>query len=240
MAHSTLMSNDTATLGPLQSFRCTRYGLTCDVGGATSDAMNEVGTKEQCHSNESSPYLMPIGPYAQFFRGLKTSPNDVMFGALVGAPSPVTVELRTPPGSSTAVPALAHSCSVSGPNGPELADPAVRIVELANLFERGAVASVCDSNLAPALVELARHVRGLAGDSCLTRAIALPADCIVHDEVGASSTELPACDGGATNKPCYELVTDEASCTGGSHLRLEVERDAEPPLETVTVAACRI
>jgi hypothetical protein len=54
IAHSTLFGTDTS-LGPLSSFRCTRFGVTCDQGGATSDEMNMVGTKSSCHSNEGRP-----------------------------------------------------------------------------------------------------------------------------------------------------------------------------------------
>ena len=50
-ADSALLSSDTSQLGPLQSFRCTRYGVTCDDGGTTSDAMNQVGAKTGCHPN---------------------------------------------------------------------------------------------------------------------------------------------------------------------------------------------
>ena len=43
-------------LGALQSFRCTRFGITCEGGGTTPDAMNEAGQKTSCHSNEASPF----------------------------------------------------------------------------------------------------------------------------------------------------------------------------------------
>ena len=241
ISHSTMFGPDSATLGPLQSFRCTRFGVTCGVGGTTPDEMNQIGTKGQCRSNEASSYLMPVAPYATFFRGLKANPNDVMFAALIGDPTPFSVELRIPPGSSTGIPAVAHSCQYSGPNGSEVADPAVRIVELANQFERRAFASVCNADLSTPLVDLARQVRGLVGDTCLTRPIAQPADCIVRDVAGTSTVELPACNGGAssTNKPCYELVTDTAACTAGSHLRLVVQRASTPAPDTVVVASCR-
>src|SRR5205814_1265355 len=72
MAHSTLLGGDTTTLGPLQSFRCTRFGITCDTGGTTSDQMNTVGPKDACHSNESSAYLTKIADYVTFFKGLKS------------------------------------------------------------------------------------------------------------------------------------------------------------------------
>jgi len=242
ISHSTLMGSDMATFGALQSFRCTRFGVQCDVGGTTSDAMNTVGPKSQCHSNETSPYLMDMGGYVPFFKGLKADPNDVLFAALIGNATPVEVELRTPPGGGSAIPALSHSCTYNGAAGPEVADPGVRIDQLAKQFARNTIATVCSQDLSTPLTDFARQVRGLVGDPCLTRAIALPADCIVRDEIGATQMNLPACNNGAssTNKPCYELISDPASCTAGSHLRLLINRASAPAPNTVVVAVCRV
>ena len=241
-AHSSLMGPDTATLGVLNSFRCTRFGVQCEVNGATTDDMNAPSLKDKCHSNEASAYLTRVDPYATFFKGLKSDPNNVLFTALIGNPAPVEVILRTPPGTSEMLPALEHSCGYNGANGPEVADPGVRIEQLANLFQRKTISSICNPDLSQPLVDLARQVRGLVGDTCLTRAIALPADCLVHEEVGAMKTDLPLCDNGAfsTNKPCYELVSDPTGCTGGSHLRLQVQRVMAPAPNAVVVAECRV
>src|SRR5262249_43653060 len=126
MSHSTLLSSDT-TLGPLQSFRCTRFGVTCDGGGRTPDEMNLTDTKTGCHSNETSAYLKDIGSYATFFLGLKSNPNMIAFSAIAGPTTPVQVLLRTPPGGGAAIPALEHSCTYNGASGTEVADPAVRV-----------------------------------------------------------------------------------------------------------------
>lgn len=107
--HSTLFDTSTTTLGPLQSFRCTRFGVTCDTGGATPDAMNTPGEKDHCHSNEASEHLTDVGRYVTFLGGLKADPRSVVFGALVGPPTPVIVEERVPPGTTTPVLGLAHS-----------------------------------------------------------------------------------------------------------------------------------
>jgi len=40
---SLLATGNTGPLGWLQSFRCTRFGVRCDDGGATPDAMNQPG-----------------------------------------------------------------------------------------------------------------------------------------------------------------------------------------------------
>src|SRR3569623_796640 len=129
MQHSTLLTSDTSQLGPLQAFRCTRYGITCDTGGGTPDAMNQVGPKGMCHSNESGQYLTKIGDYVTFFKGLKPdAPSKVIVAAIAGVTTPVETALRAPSGSSTALPALAHSStSVDTANMTEVGDPAIRM-----------------------------------------------------------------------------------------------------------------
>lgn len=241
-SHSTLFGSNTAALGPLYSFRCTRFGVQCDVNGANSDEMNALGPKGQCHSNESSPYLTRVEDYATFFKGLKANPNLVLFAALLGEPSPVEVEQRAPPAGGAPLTVVKHSCMYNGATGPEVGDPGVRIAQLARQFSRNTIASVCAQDLSAPLTDFARQVRSIVGDACLTRAIALPADCVVRDEVGPTSKTLPACNDATapTNKPCYELVVNPASCTAGSHLSVRVQRDAAPATNTVVVASCKI
>lgn len=173
---------------------------------------------------------------------LKPDPTQVLFAALIGDPATVTVEARVPPSGGAAINTLAHTCTYEGASGPEVADPGVRLAEVARHFSRRTVASICAQDISAPLADVARQVRGLAGDPCLTRAIALPPECIVREEVGTSSTQLPACDNGAssTNKPCYELVENLTSCTAGSHLAVRVEREAAPAANAVVVASCKI
>ena len=45
LEHTALIDASRTDLGPLASFRCTHYGVTCDAGGLTPEQMNEVGTK---------------------------------------------------------------------------------------------------------------------------------------------------------------------------------------------------
>jgi hypothetical protein len=241
MSHSTLIGPDTATLGPLQSFRCTRFGVQCDLGGKTPDEMNTVGEKSLCHSNEASAYLTPIAGYEQFFKGLKADPGDVMVSAIVGPSSPVEVELRTPPGGGTAIPAIASACAFTGSAGEESADPAVRLTQLTSRFARHTIGTMCQSDLSGPLVQLASEMRLFIGDACLTSSIAQPPDCKVREETGSSSTLLPACNNGAssTNKPCYELVDDLAACPLNG-TKVVVQRSMAPVAGTVVVVACRL
>ena len=239
ISHSTLLGSDTATLGPLQSFRCTRFGITCDTGGMTSDAMNMVGMKDRCHSNESSAYLTKVASYVTFFQGLKADPEMVMAAGLFGATTPVGVELVTPPGGGSAVPALSHSCTYTGAAGPELADPGIRLAQLLDQFTRHSATTVCQQDLSGGLVAIAQQVRSMTGDPCLTEAIATPPDCIVRDERGGVMTDLPACSTAVTTD-CYQLVSDAVACPAGSQLRLAVTRSAMPAAGTVTAVYCKL
>jgi hypothetical protein len=242
ISHSTLLGSDTTTLGPLQSFRCTRFGVICDGGGADSDAMNQVGSKTGCHSNESSPYLTSMAGYASFFLGLKPNPNMIEVAAIAGPTMPVDVELRTPPGSNTAIPALAHSCSYQGAAGVEVADPAVRIGQFLNQFARKTFATICQQDLSGALTQVANDLRSLIGSACITQTLAQPLDCIVTEEVGTTKTMFPACNNGAssTNKPCWELVSDPVNCALGDHMALKIERTQAPDPNAVVVMRCKL
>lgn len=237
MSHSTLIGTD-PSLGPLQSFRCTRFGITCDTGGTTPDEMNQVGDKATCHSNETSVYLTRVTDYVSFLKSLKSDPRSVMVAALVAPATPVKTQLRAPPGSNTAVPALSHSCSYTdAENLEEVGDPAVRISELANQFQHHVVQSVC-SDFSHGLVALGHELDALQGGRCLTQPIALPEDCVVTDQtlVGAP-VKLPKC---PSMGDCYTLATNAIDCPTVPQLELQLTRVTVPAPDTVTTVACTV
>ena len=237
--HSTLLSTDTSTLGALQSFRCTRFGIACTTGGTTSDEMNQVGTKDGCASNDTSAYLTHLADLITFFQGLKPDPRDVMIGAIAGDPTPFAVELRQSPGGTTPLPALTHSCTYTDNMGQvEVADPAVRVQQLANAFRRHSFSSVC-TNVATAMDDIAHQIAGMTGVPCLTRPIAQPASCHVYDErAGMAPVEIAECGGGAM--PCYTISADATACPDMQHLRIEVTRAAAPPADTMVSVHCAL
>ena len=237
--HSTILGTDTTTFGPLQSFRCTRFGITCSSGGTTTDEMNTVGNKDGCTSNDASPYLSHIADEISFFHTLKPDPRNIMIGAIAGNPTPVAVELRAPGGGTTAVPALAHSCTYTDAQSQlEVADPAVRIHQLVDAFPRSSFSSVC-TNVATAMDDIAHQIAGMTGAPCLTRAIAQPASCHVFDErPNMTPVELPACSGGTP--PCYTISADAAACPDLQHLRVDVTRTSAPPADTMVSVRCAL
>jgi hypothetical protein len=237
-AHSTLLGVDTASLGPLQSFRCTRFGVTCDDGGLTSDAMESVGEKQNCHSNEGSPYLGAVARYRDVLTTIKPDPRDVLFAAIAGPGQPLEIELRTPPGGGTAIPALAHSCSWQTGNGSAVADPAVRMADLASSLPRGDFESVCQDDYAPTARAIARQIRNLLGDTCVPVALADQTGCTAVDQ-HADGTEiaLPPCPGAtSTTRDCFELVADSACSASG--VRVVTHRVSAPSADTMVSLRC--
>jgi hypothetical protein len=238
LEHVGLVGTDPTTFGPLDSFRCTRFGITCDQGGATTDAMNQVGTKTSCHSNESGANLTKIADYATFLKGLKSDPRKVMVGALVGPATPFAVELRTPAGGTTAQPELAHACSFQSGTATSVADPAVRIAELAGQFEHHAVDTICQADLSPGLGDIAQQLAPLLGSPCLTQAIAQPADCVVADVTLAGvSTPIPKC---PSSGDCYTIATDATLCPIAPQLALQLTRVTTPAADAVTTVKCKL
>lgn len=230
-----LFGPETAELGPLQSFRCFRFGVEC------AEETGIVGAKTACRARQASTLVDDIAPYRDFLVGLKGGDaRKVMLGAIVGDPAPVVVEPRTPPGGGSAQTALAHSCTYDTTAGTAVADPPVRIEALIKSFPGPAsMVSVCNNELAPAVDAIGKTINRLVGDGCLTQAIPEPADCLVGDVRDSDPTRLiaiPPCDGAAAT--CYRLVDDSSACTAAPFKRLEITRAAPAADDAWTVMRC--
>lgn len=257
MEHSSLISADTGMLGPLQSFRCTRYGITCDTSGGDADAMNRVGVKAKCHPNEESPYLTKIADYVTFLKNLKPDdPDRVIVAGIMGPTEPVATEMRVPKGESVAVPALAHSCTYVGGDGmPEVADPAIRLRFFLDQFpNRSTFAPICQRDLSGGLQQIGELLKTVIGDPCIEGQLAdadptTPGpqyDCQVssvtnRNKATQMETVLSKCEpdsGAAANKPCWRIATDDVLCKKNDHLVLRIEGQDTLPPDTHVVANC--
>jgi hypothetical protein len=224
-----MLNFDPDRFGPMESFRCTRYGVTCDEGGTTTDAMNQVGPKTSCHQNASS-YLADVHALAYELQSRKTDPSQVLVAAIAGTPSPVAVELRPPAGSSTPMPALAHSCEYAGNDGPAVADPAVRLAEfVSQLGTRGAFESVCNADLTLPLTQIGLSTRQMMGDGCLAVTLAdtradLPGIQSMCEATLEDGTALPGCDTAAVGDQCWWVLPNPSQCPDSpDHLRVEID-----------------
>lgn len=266
MAKSTLLGGDTNALGPLQSFRCNRFGHTCTGGGADASAMNVPGTKTGCSSNDSGTYLTKVSDYITFFKGLKSDPANVIVAGIMGPAEATngqgkgeTVELRPPPNmpTGTKVPAVAHSCTYQGAMGPEVADPSIRMLQFFDGFpNRSTFNTICQQDLSGALTQIAQLLRTVIGSPCIEGKLAdvdpnTPGnqyDCSVSDvtnfgKANQSENVLPACNNAgtpdsSTNKPCWAIVPDPMNCMSGANLTLKIVRSEAPPADTHVVSYC--
>ncbi|MFN0248244.1 MAG: vWA domain-containing protein [Kofleriaceae bacterium] len=252
MARTAMLGPESAALGTLQSFRCTRFGVTCDQNGSTTDAMKQVGSKGQCHPNDSSPYLETVQSYVDFLKGLKADPKLLIVAGVLGTTEPFQVELRAPLGQTAVEPALAHSCSYTGSRGLEVADPPIRLKYFLDQFpDRSTFTTICQRNLADALEKIAGLLRIIIGDPCMQ---GLPADvdpqtpgpqydCVVSDlqkpgTAEAVETVIPACNASLLNKPCWHIAVDADRCPADDQLALKIERAVDPPADTHIIANC--
>lgn len=254
VAHNALLGPADATLGPLQSFRCTRFGVTCDDGGQTPDQMNKLGSKNKCHANDSSPYLTKVGDHATLLKRLKADPARVVVAAIAGAAEPFTIELRVPLGSTVATLALSHSCAyVGGDSRPEVADPPARLRSFLDQFPgRNAFAQICQRDLSGGLQLIGDLLNTALGSPCIhgTLADVDPAtpgtqyDCTVTSlGVPGVETTMPRCtpeDASATNTPCWHLTGNPGLCPRNSHLALAIEGAGALPSQGYVKLSCVI
>ncbi len=252
--------NDTAltgTLGPLSSFRCTEFGITCAEGNLTRTAGSYTG----CQVRSDSPFMRNPDDYVTFLKGLKTDPNLIIVSGILGNPEPVRTEIATS-GMNAGNPELSPSCTSA--NGD--AAPGVRLKYFLDQFpNRNTFTSICNSDLSAGLQQIAEQLARIIGNPCLeglidttdldTNAVGDQIQCSVMD-VRYPNTEqeesktIRRCDQDSATSvtagqalPCWWVKADP-SCNdpvlNPSGLQLLVERTegAEPPTGTYVVASC--
>ena len=240
LAHGELTTSDTSALGPLQTFRCMRYGVTCMVGGKTPDEMNAAGPKAGCRANDGSPYLAPLDEPQHFLEGAVPDLRDVLVAGIIGDPTPVDVELRQPQAGAQPIPVIAPSCTFGDSSGATVAaNPGIRLADFIGRFRHHVVASECTGNFGPALDQIALQIGNLLGDPCVPVTVPDPTSCEAFDEGpgGVAPVSLPAC-GGATATNCFTLAPDAAACPLGNHLALHVTRAQPASPGTMTSLRC--
>jgi hypothetical protein len=230
-----LFAPDSTALGPRRSFRCTRFGVTCQVGGMTPDEMNVVGGKSSCGSNPTSTLVDDSVAFASDVRALKTDPRGTFVAGMMGNPTPFAVEERQINGMTEV--ALAHSCQLSG--SIPVADPAVRLKQFVDQFPSSSFHSICTNDHAPSLEHMGRLAASVVGNACITRTLATPLDCIVEDDTGTMKTPIPQCASPET-PPCWKLQVDPQACPAAMNQRLVIVRSTMPPPSTIATMRCTV
>jgi len=242
MTNGSLLAAGDTPLGPQQSFRCTRFGVTCAVGGATTDQMNNIGLKDQCGPNEASPYVAKVQGFVDYMKSLKSDPSKVIVAGIMGTTEPVAVETRLVNGSNQTV--LAHSCTYASPTGPQVADPPIRLKFFLDQFpNRSTFTTICQPDLSGGLQQIAQLLKTALGNPCIEGDLAEPVDCSVSDvtnylKPNQNETILPQCDANASTKPCWRITKDATKCPTGDNFILEVVRAVAPPPDTHMIAYC--
>jgi hypothetical protein len=220
----------TATYGINHSYRCTRFGLTCN-GGMPPDA-DSGGPLSMCVS--ASPAaggkLIDIQKYINYFTlpsaagGVKLDPNDVILATISAPPDPVASKLTTPCADASAPSCviLSHSCSAPQPvdamgNPLFFGDPAVRISTVINSAKSGhkQETSICDTDYTTAIEGIGDIIVSQIGKGCVDsyivdRADGTGPDCVVEDvttNMDGSTTikSVPSCTANNNMTPCWKV-----------------------------------
>ena len=235
-----LFTADENVLGPLQSFRCTRHGLSC------LQPLDQVGAKTDCSPREDSPFIEGIEPFEELLRSLKPRREQLVLAGIFGDPSPVSVELRTMNGIPGL--ALAHSCTYGRVGAMQVADPAVRMGALVDrALSRGVRTTVCETDLSPNLRQIGMAIKRSMGVACIdTSKLADSLDdpgiqpvCEVHNlDRSDLATVISSC---PSEGSCYELRADPQACPEtADHMRVVVTRDQPPSPGTRVDVRCEL
>jgi hypothetical protein len=246
-------------LGPLTSFRCFEFGISCDI-----DNRDVVGPRHGC--KPSGDWLHAVEDYVQFFRDLKPEGRIIM-SAIAGPPDNVAV------GKDGAKPTLQPSCQ----SGLGQAAPAIRLERVVSAFgANGHFSSICAGDFGPALQRLGERILGnidqcldslpLTKDGELACGAGVPlgpgqtceqscldrADCVVTQTRGYGTEEdrelIPRCPaelfrsasstGCGSTCPCWRLIP-KGSCSSGPGLALDILRAGDPPRGAIAQLSCQ-
>ena len=181
-------------LGPLQNYRCNRFGHLCrdPVSGdlvmpplappadAQGTATAPTLDLASCEDDEQETGLLtPVSRFVADIRALKPDPDDqILVAAIVAPTSPYSVAW-VPAGDESTVPGelwpeIEHSCGASGgddvpapsisPTDGSFGDPAVRIAQFVGAFPQSVLASICNPSYASAAQTIAAKIAALPGN----------------------------------------------------------------------------
>lgn len=229
-------------LGAITSYRCFEHGVTCYDGKGS----RAFGPRHDCRPNEESPYVESVSDFADFLKGLKTNPAQVIVAGIYGKPNGVTA-IPDERFTTYQTPRLANVCGTGGKEG-DGATPAIRMNALmADFGGRASQSSICESELSWAMRNVGLVTRAAATRShCLrgalidrdpvTRGIQPACRVVAATDVGtprAARVEVPPCDR-AEGTTCFTVESDPGCAETETQLAFRVGDSSYN--ETLTVS----
>lgn len=228
-------------LGALTSYRCFEHGVVCHDGKGS----REFGERRNCRPDEDSRYVESVTEFANFLKGLKTNPAQVIVAGIYGKPNRVTA-IPDERVTSYSTPRLANVCGTGGKEGSG-ATPAIRMNALMAQFGgRASQSSICESELSWAMRDMGLVTRGAATRShCLRGALVdtnaaapgIQPTCRVEvaTDVGTELVkrfEVPRCET-AEDTRCFTVDLDPACAETETELAFHLRAPADKATLTV-------
>lgn len=226
-------------LGLLNSYRCNKWGIVCDVDGAPQlmpySAANDLQNCRPATETDGGK-LFDVDRYVNFFTkpkaqgGVKVNPEDVILVAIAADPAGGVsstianpgmqnadgqpTECSGPLGQNCAV-LVKHSC-VAPSDHRFFGDPAVRLKSVVESAKNHQFTSICDTDYTQALQALGELIVSQIGAGCLNSPILDKEnpDCVVEDVTALDDgttaiSPIKSCDATQGSTPCWKLETND-------------------------------
>jgi hypothetical protein len=209
--------------------------VSAEEMGKTDDGVVDPGGHPDPTKGHLWPTVNTVGPdqgFTEYIKSYKSNPDDILVAAIAGpttdAQGKSLYRVKGEANSSAnneIDPIVDHSCTQQTAGDPEYADPAVRIKQWVDNFgANGVFYPICANDFSMAMVGIARKIHAKLGSSCVSTKIAVnPMDPTKHNcQVTQKTTEssgkvsnvqLPECDAGFGQVPCFQLVPNSDKCT---------------------------
>ena len=247
-------------LGPLASFRCTDFGITCDddVECSLERDMRCEGGRENCEPNHDSPYMYHPDHYVDIVREFKGDLDRVIVTGIWGDSGPIEIahELVNDTEYARSLPTCELPESAAPPEFPDARDvyppnAPVRLETFLGAFRASEAASICEESLDGPVDRIAARFINDIGSLCVEGDLldtqpdedGIQPECSVADvrDPDTDNEErfpLPECHSDRSNTPCWVMQASDA-CETATGLELEIDRDGRaPPSNTELRVGC--
>jgi hypothetical protein len=220
-------------LGALTSYRCFEHGVRCYDGKGS----REFGDRHNCRPNEDSQYIESVTRFADFVKGIKKNPAQVIVAGIYGKPNHVYAVQNEK--ASYQTPRLGNVCGADTFEG-DGATPAVRMnAFMAKFGGRASQSSICESELSWAMRDVGLVTRAAATRSHCLRGALRDVDALapgvqpacqvrIARDLGtpiAKHVDVLPCDQ-SSGERCFTIARDEGCGDTESQLAFRVDDQA--------------